>query len=95
MLFSSSVQWYGLDQTDGSVKVQYSMKDNGSTVPPDSTFIDYDLTPDSLLLNSVNGMSGIEDMWQGTSARWLRWKIDSGTCTAGELELDINLITKQ
>lgn len=95
VIFTSDVQWYGLDQTDGSIKVQYSMKDNGTTMPADSTFIDYDMNPDSLLLNSANGVGGFDDMWQGTAARWIRWKIDSGTCSAGTLELNVNLITKR
>jgi len=95
IIFTSDVQWYGLDQTDGSVKIQYSMKDTHPVMPPDSTFVDYDMTPDSLLLNTANGVAMLEDMWQGTSARWIRWKVDSGTCTAGSLELNVNLITKR
>ncbi len=98
IIWTSAVQWYGLDQTDGSIKVQYSTKDMGTnvlTLPPDSTFIDYPLNPDSLLLNSANGVAGMVDMWQGTSARWIRWKIDSGTCSAGSLELNVNLINKE
>lgn len=97
-MFTSAVQWYGLDQFDASIKVQYSMANPrklSTTVPPDSTFIDYVLTPDSLLLNSTNGNSGIEDMDNGTAAAWLRWAIDSGTCTEGNTELRIEIISKR
>ena len=75
--------WSGLDQTDGSVKVQISYYSTGEN------FID-DTSLDSLLFNSATGNSAIESTVASLAKR-KRLKIDSGTCTSGILIINGNL----
>jgi hypothetical protein len=70
--------WDTLDQTDGSVKVQIS---NDGT-----NYSDYPNT-DSLLFNSASGSSHIRDTYKGLAGRYLKLKVDSGTCSDGTLKI--------
>ena len=83
-MVTTQAVWAGLDQTDGSIKLQISMDGVNYT--------DYPI--DSLLFNSAAGNGFIRNVDIGVIENYLRWNIDSGTCSAGTLKLYINLVTK-
>lgn len=86
--FDYEFTWTGLDQTDGSIKIQVKNKSTGGA------WNDYP-NLDSLLLNSAAGTAHIRDMTNGTLNDSIRAKLDSGTCAAGTLYISANLGTKR
>jgi len=74
----------GLDQTDGSVKMQISTDG--------TNYIDY--PSDSLLFNAAAVSGYIRDTEKGILATHLKALIDSGTCTAGTVTID-GIISKK
>jgi hypothetical protein len=84
--FDIQFVWASLDQTDGSVKVQIS--EDGTN------YEDYPNT-DSLLFNSAGGSGIIRDTYKGTASRYIKLNVDSGTCSAGTLDIFGNLAKKK
>lgn len=77
--------WAGLDQTDGSVKMQISLDG--------TNFVDH--PSDSLLFNSAAGSGFIRDLSLGVAEKKLRFAVNSGTNTTGTLKLYVNLVVKR
>lgn len=85
--FDYEFTWAGLDQLDGSVKIQVKNKTDGG-------WVDYPGL-DSLLLSTTAGTSHIRDTKYGTLNDSIRAVLDSGTCSAGTLKVYVNLGTKR